>query len=39
MRRIKEHIAAGDVYQAVLSQRFEASIESDPFSVYRALAA
>ena len=37
MRTIKEHIAAGDIYQAVLSQRFEADITADPFTVYRAL--
>jgi anthranilate synthase component I len=37
VRAIKEHIAAGDIYQAVLSQRFEADIEADPFTVYRAL--
>jgi len=37
VRRIKEHIAAGDIYQAVLSQRFEADITADPFTVYRAL--
>jgi anthranilate synthase component 1 len=33
----KEYIAAGDVYQVVLSQRFEAKITADPFTVYRAL--
>ena len=37
VRRIKEHIAAGDIYQAVLSQRFEADVMADPFTVYRAL--
>jgi anthranilate synthase component 1 len=37
VRTIKEHIAAGDIYQAVLSQRFEAPIAADPFTVYRAL--
>ena len=37
VRTIKEHIAAGDIYQAVLSQRFETRIEADPFTVYRAL--
>jgi anthranilate synthase component I len=37
VRRIKEHIAAGDIYQAVLSQRFETDIKADPFTVYRAL--
>ena len=33
----KEHIAAGDIYQVVLSQRFEADVGADPFTVYRAL--
>jgi anthranilate synthase component 1 len=37
VRTIKERIAAGDIYQAVLSQRFEADITADPFTVYRAL--
>ena len=37
MRTIKERIAAGDIYQAVLSQRFEADVTADPFTVYRAL--
>ncbi len=37
MRTIKERIAAGDIYQAVLSQRFEADVKADPFTVYRAL--
>jgi anthranilate synthase component I len=37
VRAIKEHIAAGDIYQAVLSQRFEADVSADPFTVYRAL--
>ena len=37
VRAIKEHIAAGDIYQAVLSQRFEATVSADPFTVYRAL--
>ena len=33
----KEHIRAGDVFQLVLSQRFERSTYADPFEVYRAL--
>jgi anthranilate synthase component 1 len=37
VRTIKEHIAAGDLYQGVLSQRFEADVTADPFTVYRAL--
>ena len=37
VRKAKEHIAAGDIYQVVLSQRFEAEVAADPFTVYRAL--
>jgi anthranilate synthase component 1 len=37
VRSIKDRIAAGDIYQAVLSQRFEADVTADPFTVYRAL--
>ena len=37
VRRIQEHIAAGDVYQAVISQRFDAEVTAPPFDVYRAL--
>jgi anthranilate synthase component 1 len=37
VRSIKERIAAGDIYQAVLSQRFETDITADAFTVYRAL--
>ncbi len=37
VRTAKEHIAAGDIYQVVLSQRFEAEVDADPFTVYRAL--
>jgi anthranilate synthase component 1 len=37
VRSIKERIAAGDIYQGVLSQRFEVDIKADPFTVYRAL--
>lgn len=37
VRRAKEYIAAGDIYQAVLSQRFETEMAADPFTVYRAL--
>lgn len=33
----KEHIKAGDIFQVVLSQRFEANITSSPFQIYRAL--
>lgn len=37
VRRIQEDIAAGEIYQAVLSQRFDVSTEAPPFDVYRAL--
>lgn len=37
VRKAKEHIAAGDIYQVVLSQRFEAEVSVDAFTVYRAL--
>ena len=35
--RAKEYIAAGDIFQVVLSQRFEAELKANPFEVYRAL--
>ena len=35
--RIKEYIAAGDVFQTVLSQRFDVEPETDSFQIYRAL--
>jgi anthranilate synthase component 1 len=35
--RTKAHIAAGDVYQLVLSVRFAGRHDLDPFQVYRAL--
>jgi anthranilate synthase component 1 len=37
VKRIQEAIAAGEVYQAVLSQRFDADVAAQPFDVYRAL--
>jgi anthranilate synthase component 1 len=37
VKTAKEYIAAGDIYQVVLSQRFESEITADPFTVYRAL--
>ncbi len=33
----KEHILAGDIFQVVLSQRFDTTISADPFDVYRVL--
>ncbi len=35
--RAKQYIAAGDIFQVVLSQRFDIKPGVDPFSVYRAL--
>jgi anthranilate synthase component 1 len=35
--RAKEYIAAGDIFQAVLSQRFSSRFELSPFALYRAL--
>ncbi|HWL04374.1 MAG TPA: anthranilate synthase component I [Xanthobacteraceae bacterium] len=35
--RAKDYIAAGDIFQVVLAQRFEAPFELPPFSLYRAL--
>ena len=33
----KEHILAGDIFQVVLSQRFELELEAEAFDLYRAL--
>jgi anthranilate synthase component 1 len=33
----KDYIAAGDIFQVVVSQRFEVDPEVDPFSIYRSL--
>jgi anthranilate synthase component 1 len=35
--RAKDYIAAGDIFQVVLSQRFEAPFVLPPFALYRAL--
>ena len=37
VREAKDYIAAGDVFQVVLAQRFEAPFALPPFSLYRAL--
>ena len=37
VERVKSHIRAGDVYQLVLSVRFDGECEVEPFEVYRAL--
>jgi anthranilate synthase component I len=33
----KEYIRAGDIFQVVLSQRFDLTLDADPYDVYRAL--
>ena len=33
----KEHILAGDIFQVVLSQRFDLDLDADPFDFYRSL--
>ncbi|HBL17354.1 MAG: hypothetical protein A2X36_11100 [Elusimicrobia bacterium GWA2_69_24] len=37
VRRIKQHIRAGDIFQAVLSAPFETETSAGPAAVYRAL--
>lgn len=37
VRRAKEYIQAGDIFQVVLSQCFSTKLRCDPFDVYRAL--
>ena len=37
VRKSKEYVRAGDVFQVVLSQRFSARTDADPFDIYRAL--
>ncbi|NOX38683.1 MAG: anthranilate synthase component I [Calditrichaeota bacterium] len=37
VRRAREAIFAGDIFQVVLSQRFRIPFSGDPFQVYRAL--
>jgi anthranilate synthase component 1 len=39
VEKSKEYIKAGDIFQVVLSQRFNTGIKSEPFNVYRALRA
>jgi anthranilate synthase component 1 len=36
---VKEHIAAGDCYQAVIAQQFTKATAADPLAIYRALRA
>src|SRR5258708_12187372 len=35
--RAKEYISEGDIFQAVLSQRFESEFSADPLDLYRCL--
>ena len=35
--KAKEYIASGDIFQVVVSQRFEMPTKADPFDVYRVL--
>ncbi len=37
VRRAKEYIVAGDIFQVVLSQRLSKRTRADPFAIYRAL--
>ncbi len=37
VERAQQYIAAGDIFQVVLSQRFDMAPEVDPFSIYRSL--
>lgn len=33
----KEHVRAGDIFQVVLSQRFDVALDAEPYDVYRVL--
>lgn len=37
VKKAKEYIAAGDIFQVQISQRFSLNVRSNPFDVYRAL--
>ncbi|RMF45567.1 MAG: anthranilate synthase component I [Deltaproteobacteria bacterium] len=37
VEKCKDYVAAGDIFQVVLSQRFSGRLGADPFDVYRAL--
>jgi anthranilate synthase component I len=39
VQRVREHVRAGDVFQAVLSQRFEVATDVDALDLYRVLRA
>jgi anthranilate synthase component 1 len=37
VKSVKEHIVAGDIFQAVISRRLDFPVNSDPFAIYTAL--
>ena len=37
VRAAKEHILEGDIFQVVLSERFDFELQADPFQLYRSL--
>lgn len=37
VKKAKEYIRAGDIFQVVLSQRFSVKVKSNPFAIYRNL--
>ena len=37
VEQVKEHIMAGDIFQAVISRRMECPVGNDPFPIYAAL--
>jgi len=37
IKKIREYIAAGDIYQVNMSQRFEMDVEGDTFSLFKSL--
>jgi anthranilate synthase component I len=39
IRKAKEYIRAGDIFQVVVSQRFSAKTKAEPFQIYRELRA
>jgi anthranilate synthase component 1 len=39
VEKAKKHVVAGDVFQVVISQRFDASVSASPLDVYRMLRA
>ncbi|MEE3331216.1 MAG: anthranilate synthase component I [Myxococcota bacterium] len=39
VKRAKEHVEAGDIFQVVLAQQFSVPLQVDPFTIYRQLRA